>query len=118
MTWNDFLIETMNFTVSSDILENLEFPPDFRYQIREISREECSDCEYTGKVQFEIVDTVDDFVVCIFNVYYMDGDLGWININSDCNPVRRDFMLSELSSIIQTAVMKQVNHQLKINFTI
>lgn len=118
MTWNDFLIETMNFTVSSDILENLEFPPNFRYQILEISREDCPDCEYSGKVQFEIVDNFDYTPICKFNAYYMDGDLDLVGIISNDNPRRVEFMISELSSMIQTAVMKQVNHQLKINFTI
>jgi hypothetical protein len=54
MTWNDFLEDILFYAFPMSNFNNLEFPKDFRYQIREISREECYDCEYNGKVhQYE-----------------------------------------------------------------
>lgn len=116
MTWNQFLQEILFFTVSSAVIENLEIPENFRWEIREVTQEDCNECEYTGLVDYEIVDLITNDSICKFQASYSDGDLDNFHIFQPTNQITVEFMVSELSDLIQRATMKEVVGRLNNNF--
>lgn len=73
-----------------------------QYKLTETKREECSDCEYTGKVEFQLISTQHVRPICVatFVAYYCGGNLEEINLLSIDNSLALEFFRSKCMDIV------------------
>lgn len=107
MTISDIITAHSTFHIPQDILDVVEDKLSVFYQLDEISREECVDCEYSGIVNYYLISGFGP-PTALITAYYCDGDLEDTNINDVYD--RPDFVRFQgmVADIIRPLIMEKI----------
>ena len=102
MTIEDLVynLSSLSFSVEFDELES-------EYSLETTFREECNECEYSGREEFILKNTPLNFNIAMFYCDWSDGDIDSIQLVEIYNQIAFETFISRCKDVISIHIMKR-----------